>query len=163
MPIDLVALKAEIALPAYAGMDEPTIANALNAQTIAADKDVVIETINRRLIGQGILGKIDARIAYYTPKAGAAVSVNGTDEQKLATLHTARRSLELLPYFEMSNAATKTFVSNMTADLVTEGVMSAGQRTALLALADGFISRAEQMFGRGTVVSSGDVSRAKIV
>lgn len=159
--MNLATLKTEIALPAYAGMSENEMAAALNAQTIPADIDVATVLIARRLIGQGILGKIDARIAYYTPKAGAAVSKDGADEVALSKLHTARRALELLPAFEMTNAQTKTFVQNMTADLVTEGVMTAPQRTQLLAIADGFISRAEQLFGRGTVVTSGDVSRAK--
>ena len=159
----LPTLKTEIALPAYAGLDESATAEALNARNIAADVDVTIEAINRRLIGQGILGAIDARIAFLTAKVGAAVSVGGAEEVRLANLHTARRSLELLPTYEMSNSQTRTFVSNMLASLVTEGVMSGAQRTALLALASGFISRAEQLFGRGTRVDSGDVSRAKKV
>lgn len=162
-PAQLPALKTEIAFPAYEGLSEPDIATALNTKNISADVDIQIELIHRRLIGQGILGKIDARIAYYVPKVGAEVAVNSAVEGKLATLYNARTSLEFLPSYEMTNGPTKTFVSNMLTDLVAEGVLTNPQRTALLVLADGLISRAEQLFGRGTVIDSGDVSRAKKV
>ena len=158
--LDITQLKAELA--SYPGLTDAATAAALNAQTVATDVDVSVTLIARRLIGQGILGRIDARIAYYAPKVGASVSTNGADEVALSKLHTARRSLELLPTLEMSNAQTKAFVQSMTTDLVAEGVMSAGQRTALLALADGFMSRAEQLFGRGVIVEPGHVARARL-
>lgn len=162
-PEQLPTLKTEIALPAYAGRDEVATANALNVKNIAADVDVDIETIRRRLVGTGIMGQIDARIAWRTGRVGLEAAVNSAHEAALARLHTARRSLELLPSYTTSDAQTKTFVSNMLADLVTEGVMTGPQRTALLTLISGFISRAEQLFGRDVRVDSGDVSRAKKV
>jgi hypothetical protein len=178
----LPALKTEIALPAYSGLDEPATADTLNAKTVAADVDVAIETIVRRLIGQGILGKVDARLdvlqiqiqsvmqraadlavsAGAAATAVAALNVAAT-EARLAALHNSRRSLEMLTSYQMSDSATKAFVTAMLNALVTEGVLSDGERTGLLALAAGNISRAEQLFGRGTVVDSGDVSRAKKV
>jgi hypothetical protein len=158
MAINLATLKTEAQLPKYSGWVHRSIADDLNARTIAADVDVSIVSINRRLIGQGIFGKLDARIAYYGPKVGAAVAVNGVDEVKLAMLHTAKRSLELLPSYEMSNAQTKTFIQNMLADLVTEGIMTNPQRTQLLALASGLVSRSEQLFGEP--VAEGHVTRA---
>ena len=163
----LLTLKTEIALPAYAGMDEPAVADALNAKSIASDVDVDIETINRYLIGNGIDGKINARIEYYRAKIAAAAAPDSADEQKLAALMNARSAFTRLPSFNTSVTATKNFVFTMIDTLVTEGVVTTtpavpNQRAQLRQMVAGNISRAEELFGRGTRVDSGDVSRAKV-
>lgn len=167
---DQAALKAEIALPAYAGMTEPEIATALNARNIAADTDVPVLSIDRYLASNGIWGRIDARADYYRSKLAAEPGVNSVNERKLAALRTMARALERLPDFQTSNPANKAAVFALIENLYLptdatptpgEGLITLQQRNQLRQMVAGLISRAEQMFGAGTRITSGDVSRAR--
>lgn len=153
MPITLPTLKTEATLAKYAGFTAKAIAADLNTPSVARTVDVPREAIARFLIGRGIQGAIDARIDYLIGKINAALASvsppakNGADEQALAKLYTATRVLADLPTVTMTDSAVATFVSNMLADLVAEGVMTNPQRTQLLALANGQVSRAQELFG----------------
>jgi hypothetical protein len=152
MAINLATLKTEIATAPYAGLDEVATAALLNAKTIAADVDASQETILRAFVARKIFGKLVARIEV----------VKARIEARLVTLINAVRAFETLPSFQTATPAINTFVGNMLDDLVAEGALIAGDKTAMMNVTRGNISRAEQLFARGDVVTSGDVSRAKV-
>lgn len=167
----LPTLATEIALPAYAGLDEVATAAALNVRNIASDVDVRVEDVGRYLTLNGVWGRLDARADYYRSKLAAA-ALNSADEIKLASIQTMIRALERLPTLNTSIGANKTAVFLLIENLFLaadatptpgEGILTLQQRNQLRQMASGLISRAEQLFGRGERVDSGDVSRAKAI
>lgn len=172
---DLAALAAEIALPAYAGMDEVQTANALNARTVTADVDVDTLAINRYLIGRGIEGRLAARVERVKAELAKAVNASpvvqadvNAAEAKLRILLNAQAAFTRLPTFTTSDTQTRNFVFATIDALVAEGLIlneaaPNNERARLRLMSSGQISRAEQLFGAGARIDSGDVSRAKKV
>jgi hypothetical protein len=152
MSIDLAELKTEIAGPAYAGMDEIEIADALKASTIPADRDVPVIEARKIVLPTGELAKIKV-LAETRPVDGPAASAIVA---AITFAETMADRESVIP------ASAKSQVDTMLTGLVAANVLSGPSKAALLALFETQISRAEQMFGLGVVVQSGDVSRAKL-
>lgn len=166
MAINLTALKTEIATAPYAGLDDAAIALVLNTKNIPVDADTSQESILRTLVARRIFGKIAARVEVVKARVTAALIANiaadiSAFEGRLVTLINAMRAFETLPSFQMAAPAVNTFVSNMLDDLITEGALVAGDKTALMNISKANISRGEQLFGRGTIIETGHVARAR--
>ena len=139
------AMRAEVRKPAYAGLSAAEVRAIVVARDIDIERDVSIEIVNRRLIGQGIVGKVRARMAALEQRLRAGAL---TPEQFEASAYPAlANSLEAfarLPSLETSTAAVRSFVTQIADLYVSEGLMTAPQRTGLLALWIGKTSIAER-------------------
>jgi hypothetical protein len=147
MPLDLATLRAEIALPQYAGLDEPAIAGALNARTIDGSRDVPAFEARQIVLLSGEWAKIKL-LAEERP-ASTAISVAMTFVDALSDRET------VLP------AGNRAHIAGLLDVLVAANVLSGASKAALMLLFAAKISRAEELFGRGARVDSGDISRAK--
>lgn len=138
--MNYVVLKAEIALPAYAGMTDQQIADALNAATIAARQDVAGEEIRDVLRGAAVYGRYV--VASRLQPTGTLVAPS---DQDLAV----GRIIELLAAADygirLSRAGVRTRFLALLDAMVTDGTMTAGLRTALQAPMTISISRATQL------------------
>lgn len=148
-PANLVALKDEVVLPAYDGMTEPEIADALNERTLSANRDVPVIEARKIVAPTGEWTEIEllSETRPATSVAKAAMTFMRITDDRMA----------IIP------AATKAAVDSMLSGLVTATVLSAPSKAALMALFDTQVSRGEQLFGQGTHIDSGDVSRAKAI
>lgn len=167
MAVNTAALKVEIGTAPYAGLNDLAIATLINTKNIPVDADTSQESILRTLVARRIFGKIVARIEVIKARITAALIANAAAdvsafEARLVTLINAMRAFETLPSFQMATPAINTFVSGMLDDLITEGALVAGDKTALMNIAKTNISRAEQLFGRGVIVENGHVARARL-
>lgn len=151
--MDYATIKSEIANPAYAGLDEPALAAALNAKAIPARVPVPTIAIRRYLHVVRKWARIEA----------IATGVLAAPDEATA-IAAVEMFAALRDFPEGFDLAVPTYYSAIAAsldDCVAAQLIAAGDKTAILALGDGRISRAEQLWGRGTVVTSGDVSRAR--
>ena len=139
------ALRAEVVKATYAGLTAAEIRTRLVARDIDIERDVSVEIVNRRLIGQGIVGKVRARMVTLEARLRAGTL---TPEQFEAGAYPALANsldaFKLLPSLETSTAAVRNFVTQIADLYVSEGLMTAPQRTALLALWVGKTSIAER-------------------
>lgn len=144
MGVSLSELKAEIALPAYAGMDEVAIADALNARNLTGPRETLSRDIIRALFLRG---------------KWSAAKVKASQGDMAAT--TLVDALSLFNSFDMTNATYRAAIQSALDANVTTGTLTQGDVDAIMALGTQPISRAEQLWGNDTVVTSGDVSRAR--
>lgn len=144
MAVDLAQLKSELAAAEYAGMDDTDAAAALNAKTL--DGALIVQTldIKRALFLRGVWGTLKAKAL-----AGDASAITLMD------------ALEVFQTFDMSNATYAAAIGGALTANVQASNISQGDKDAILALGAGKVSRAEQLWGLGTAVGSGDVSRAR--
>ena len=147
MAIDLAVLRAEISLPQYAGIDEPAIAAAINERSIDGFRDVPASEVRQIVLLSGDWAK--TRLLSEQRPGTTASIVAMTFVDTLSARNT------VIP------AEARAQIDNLLDVLVSAGVMSGATKTALIALFSTKISRAEQLFGIGVQVSSGDISRAK--
>ena len=124
-PESLAALKAEIAKPAYAGLADAAIAVAVMAAQIVADRLVAGPEIGRLWARRGVLGaaREQAQRAALTPaqRALAWTAIEMVDRDGFADLDPTKE-------------AQRTALVNFLDSLVAANIMSAGDRTATLAL-----------------------------
>lgn len=172
---DLPALATEIALPAYAGLGEIETATALNLRNITADVDADCAAIARYLIERGIDGRMRARVVRLSADLHRAVNAVSPDapaiaaiEVRLARLENAYAMFTRASDIATSSTPLRNAVFAEIDFLRDEGVVMAGtgvdnERVRLRQFTTGLISRAEQLFGSGSRITSGDVSRAKKV
>lgn len=132
-------LAAELALPAYAGMTAAQKVAAINAPKpeIAIAKIVDVATV------LGVLGSVPFRVAAM-PEPG-----------KTAWLQVLANIRSLKEGFKPTDPA----VSPLLAQGVTDQVITAEEKATLESLGVRPGSRAEQLWGEGTVVSLNDVAR----
>lgn len=153
--MDYAALKAEIGLPAYAGMSHAEIAAALNARTIAARVDVGDADLRDVLLLAGIWGRL-ALLSRLPPSANALTSPTTQDgivARVIDLVTIAERGLRL------SRAGVRNRFAALLTAMVADGTITASARTDLLAPMAVTISRAEEL--NLPPVSAGDVATAR--
>lgn len=148
--MDYAGLKAEIGLPAYAGMSDVEIAAALNAE-IDAVRDVATSDARALLLRTGEWGAITLLSRQVPSEAVPAEAV--------AAAITAIDTLRLTTTLETTKAPYWQAVQAMVAGLQAAGVLSEATGTALLALRQTTTTRAA-VLGLGRV-SPGDVQTAR--
>lgn len=125
MATDYAALKVEIAKPAYVGMTDAQIAAAVNANTVASEVIVTGREVAQLWARRGILGlarERSARSALTAAQRTAAWNaIEMVDRDGFAGLD---------PNNPTQRAALVTFLDG----LVTETIMTAGDKSATLAL-----------------------------
>lgn len=144
MGIDLATLAAEVRLPQYADLDQTAIAADLNEQRIDADRDVPVFEARRIVLLRGDLARV--RLLAEARPATSITPLAMTFADTMADRET------VIP------AAAKPQIDGMLDALVAAGALSAASKAALMALFEGKISRAEQLFGERVQV--GHVARA---
>ena len=122
---DYLALKAEIAKPAYVGLSDAEIVAALNTTEVASEAAVSGASIGQLWARRGVLGAARERAqqAALTPaqRATAWMAIEMVDRDGFSGLD---------PAVPAQRAALVDFLDR----LVTDTIMSAGDKTATLAL-----------------------------
>lgn len=144
MAVDLAQLKSELADARYAGADDTNAAILLNTKD--RDGALIVQTldIKRALFLRGKWGAVKARAI-----AGDAAALTLMD------------ALDVFQTFDMSNQVYATAITGALAANVQASNINQADMDAILALGAGLVSRAEELWGVGTVVGGGDVSRAR--
>lgn len=134
---DYPALKAEIALPVYAGMTDAEIAVSLNAPTISYMQDVICSDARAILFATGEYGGI-VLLSREVPSGTVPASLVAAAITAIATLDQAQA-------IQASNSTAWGAVQQMLGAFVQAGTLSQASNDALLALAPATTSRAEQL------------------
>lgn len=150
--MDYAALKAEIALDAYKGMDDAEIAAALNAETVDAVRKVQTWEARALLFGTGEWGAIKL-LSRQTPTMGS------TEAQAVAVAITTIDTMTETQVLDADQPEAFGAMQQMVGVLQAAGVLTAATATKLLALRDAKISRAAQL-GLGEV-RPGDVANVR--
>lgn len=145
------ALAAELAgdpaglgyAPALAAGDHGAVAGLLNARTRAGKRAVEAKAIRRWMILNGVWAAVRAKA-----RAGDA------------TAETVIDALDAFADFDFADPAVLGAATAMLDGLVAGGVLSVAQKAAVLALGDGLVSRAEELFGEGATARHENVSAA---
>lgn len=131
--MDYAGLKAEIALPAYAGMSDDQIAAALTANTVTVYQDVPIGKVVGYL---AIVGKLPSITGY----AGSDVAT------KIAAAEfTALATAPSVTAFQCSDPATFAAVQSFLTTFVSSNLISSDDESVLLGYAQSMTSRAAQL------------------
>ena len=147
MAIDLAVLRAEIALPQYAGLDEPATAAAINEPSIDGSRDVPASEARQIVLLSGDWAK--TRLLSEQRPATLASTVAMTFVDTLLDRNT------VIP------SGARSQITDLLDVLVAANAISGTSKAALMSLFSSKKSRAEQLFGDGVRVDSGDISRAK--
>jgi hypothetical protein len=150
--MDYVALAAELALPAYAGLSDADAAAALNAATLPAKVDVPSTSVRSLLYGRGAWRAI----------ISLSLEAKSGDAVHDAALVAAVQLVDFCRAGGVFSTSAPAILVQTEADLtalVAAGTIGAGDRAAILALADGVVSRAAAL-GLG-MVDHIDVARAR--
>jgi hypothetical protein len=147
MPLDLATLRAEIALPQYAGLDQTAIAAMLNARAIDGSRDVPAFEARQIVLLSGEWAKI--KLLAETRPATTAISVAMTFVDALSDRET------VLP------AANRAHIAGLLDVLVAATVLSGASKAALMLLFAAKISRAEELFGVGVTLTPEQVEAAR--
>lgn len=151
--MDYAALKAEIALPAYAGMSDAAIAAALNAATVDIVRKVPTWEARALLLATGEWGAIKL-LSRQSPTMGTP------EAQAVAVAITTIDSMTETTVLDADQADAFAAMQTMVGVLQAAGVLSAGTGAAMLALRNTKTSRAAQL-GLGPV-RPGDVAAARV-
>ena len=134
---DYAGLKAEIALPKYAGMDDPTIAADLEA-TISMPVDVPVGSVEGYMRSRMLLGGMQRFVA--APPIGApAALIEGLTELL---------GMVLSPHVSavaMTDPTVNAAVNAVLGAAVSVGLMSAQNEADLLAMGVVSTTRAQQL------------------
>lgn len=144
MGIPLSELKAEIASQPYVGLDEVGIADALNARNLSGPRETRSLDIIRALFLRG---------------KWSAAKIKAAQGDLAAT--TLVDALTLFNSFDMTDATYRTAIQAALEANTQTGTLTQDDVDAIMALGNQPISRAEQLWGNDTLVTSGDVSRAR--
>jgi hypothetical protein len=147
MAIDLAVLRAEIALPQYAGLDQTAIAAMLNAKSIDGSRDVPAFEARQIVLLSGEWATI--KLLAETRPATTAVSIAMTFVDTLSDRETT------IP------ASARNQIAGLLDVLVATNVLSGSSKAALMLLFNTKISRAEQMFGPGVTLTPSQVEEAR--
>lgn len=147
------AIKAELALPSYAGMTDQQAADALNAQNIAIKVDVPSSVVRGTLYATGAWRKI------------VSLSLDGKSGDAVhdAALVAAKQLIEFCATDDPFGTSAPAILSEVTTDLaalVTATTITPDDQTAVLALTDSKISRADQL-NLGEPVLAEHVAKAR--
>lgn len=138
--MDYPALKAEIALPKYAGpppMTDAQIVAALVADTITVTVDVPIADVEGYMLTHGITIAADD---WLTANAATNAPVANAVRSLLALFASPRLQTVL-----MTDPATSATVKGMIGAMAAVGIMTSAQATAILDMAAITTSRAAQI------------------
>jgi hypothetical protein len=145
--VDLVALRAELDLPAYNGLSNAAAALAVMAASITTDRTVPSAEVARLWAWRGILAK--AR------EAGERGGSAGARETGWRVLDIV--SFDAMAQIDTANSADKTAFQAMLDAMVTASIMTAPQRTETIALVNS-PRTGLQVFGQ---IDENDVARAR--
>lgn len=126
----LSILKTELALPAYSAMTDAECLTALTTADIPKKIDISARDIQKYLALQNKLMALEA---------------SATDSAKAAV-----RYLELFDSFSMDDPEVETALTGILDALVTDSLITATDKTNILAMGSKMISRAEEI-GVGNV------------
>lgn len=132
-------LKAELALPAYAGKTIPEKVAALNAPKQGVTFPVIVPK-----------AKVLEVMAMAPFRVGAM-----PEAQRIGWLE----SLDNIRSLEQGITPSDAGVAALLAQAVTDGILTSGEKAALDQLGQRLGSRAEELWGEGFVVSLNDVAR----
>lgn len=143
--MDYVALKNELALPAYAGMTDLEAAVAINAKS----RPLPVPSIDvKRYLH--VVGKW----------AGVKqAALHGTGASQLAAISLVD-ALADIGTFDLQNATYLAAITARLDELVTAGLITSENKTAVLELGNNRRSRAEEL-GWFVGVGVGDISNAR--
>ena len=150
--MDYAALKAEIALPAYKGMSDAEIADALNAETIDAVRKVPTWEARSLLLGTGEWGAIKL-LSRQAPAMGAP------EAQAVAVAITTIDTMTDASVLDADDPEAFAAMQAMVGVLQAAQVLTPPTAAKLLALRDVKVSRAQQL-GLGHV-SPGHLDTAR--
>jgi hypothetical protein len=147
--IPLAGLRTELLLPAYdadrQARRDGTLADRLNAPTDTRNRLVPLAELYRYLDSE-LSGTRSLWVAIKEQQSAAGASANGKEASKLLVEIRAQR------WYDAVDTSKSIFTSCINA-LVTDGVMTAQQRTDVNALRAVPASRAENLWGVGAVVT----------
>ena len=144
MAIDLAVLRAEIALPQYANLNEHEVAAALNAKVIDSSRDVPASEARQIALLNGDWAKI--RLLSEERPATVASTVAMTFVDTLSDRNT------IIP------SEARAQINGLLDVLVAAGAMSGATKSSLMSLFADKTSRSLKLFGEP--IQAGHVSRA---
>jgi hypothetical protein len=149
--MDITSLKNEITADAqhlgYAGKSDAQVAQLLNARTIAATAPLGSSVVLKWAAAQGLLSKLQT----------TAADATATDALRSVCL----AALALVQRADVQLDVADTQIEAMVSALKTAGIVSDAAQASLTALAAGQISRGEQLWGAGTVISHQQTAAAR--
>lgn len=151
--MDYEALKAEISLSVYDGMDDQAVADALNAKTVDAVRDVPTADVRGVLLSTGEWGGIVL--------LGRSAPSETLPAQLIAAAITAEDTLRLTETLESSKPDYWAAMQQLIGAIQSAGVISEATAEKLLTMRDIKISRATEL-GLPPVTPS-DVQTARLV
>lgn len=159
--IDSASLHAELSMPAYAGMDEAQVLEALNAKTrVRRQPSVPMDEVRNFHVKTGILLKLEAAVsntaidAALDPMAfpGAGKRLRNKIYLFVFTLRSSNHPLD----FNNSDVVASLPL------LVQLGIVTGFEAEAFKGLAETPISRAEELLGTAVVLSAQDIRAARL-
>ncbi|HXG76456.1 MAG TPA: hypothetical protein VNJ53_07800 [Gaiellaceae bacterium] len=153
MALDLAALANELRTdpaalgyaPLVASGSDAALADLLNRRNRAGRRPIAVAPLLLRAAASGVLAILTAASQDLTKPAAVRAAA-------LAIL----KVLDRVDTLDLDDPALRGVLDG----LVAAGVLTAAQRDAVVAFGNAQISRAEELFGPGTVVSHLDVARA---
>lgn len=140
--MDIVALRAELTNDplsrSYSTMSDSQASDSLNARNRSAPKIITAQTLHSWFVFNGKWSAILAT------GAGAPVSGGLTANQKLA----AESFIEICHYFKELDMRIPLYANGIIFildEFLSRGIISSAQRSEVIALGSGFISRAEEL------------------
>ncbi len=118
-------LKTELQDAKYAAMTDQQASDDLNAVTITVKQSISAHDIRKYLMLVDKLLPIESSV--------------------LDSAKAGNRSLEIFPEFDMTDAVVEAKLIAVLDALVVDTLLSAGDKTTILALGDKVVSRAEQL------------------
>lgn len=153
--MDFTALKTELASPAYAGLSIDDMLTAVNSKTVAARRPIPADEVTQFFVKNGIFAA-----AYF------AAANTQLDMTLRAACQTLRDTIEhnAFSVFDLDNPDDKTLIDTYVGGLISAGVMTADQQTALYALADitqpwWQANNYGEPIGRGFLINAGVISQ----
>jgi hypothetical protein len=147
-------LREELQAPAYADLlaagRHNAVADLLNAPTVPARRFVPVKDVLIPFLGNSGI-TVALKMLKYNPNLPEA-----TSWQLRAAVEATETMLEAHDYIDLDGPVAQQMIGTFQA----AGVITAAQVTALVALGDTRVSRAEQLWGAGASVSAEDVAEA---
>jgi hypothetical protein len=139
--MNYAVLKTELADPVYTGLSDADAAAALNAQTVATFQKVEYSDVASYLM----------LVEKYLPISESATASGKAFMLAMSTFQT----------FDLRKPGVETAVVNLLDALIVDGLITASDKAAILALADDTISRAQEL--GLPVVRPGHVETARAI
>lgn len=158
--MDYAALRDEIALPAYKGMSDAAIADALNAETIPVVRKVQTWEARALLLGTGEWGAIK-QLSRQTPDMQSTDPAVQALVQAVSVALTTIDTMELTQVLDTDDPVAFGAMETMVGVLQAAGVLTQQTGDRMLALRDAMTSRRAQL-GYSEPIRPGDVATARV-